>query len=129
MRSFALRAVVASVLAIAGLYGVVVLPGATPAWVPWLFAFAVATMIMALQLLGASAGGRPPGRLVWVFGVCFVILAGGLCAALVHGDVAAGDPLWLGLPAGAAIILYIVGLLPMLVLPIAYALTFDDARP
>ncbi len=33
--------------------------------------------------------------------------------------------LWLGLPARAAIVIYGVGLLPIVVLPIAYALTFE----
>jgi hypothetical protein len=33
--------------------------------------------------------------------------------------------LWLGLPARAAIVIYGVGLLPIFVLPIAYALTFE----
>ncbi|HEX9249550.1 MAG TPA: hypothetical protein VF856_08620, partial [Gemmatimonadaceae bacterium] len=34
--------------------------------------------------------------------------------------------LWLGLPARAAIVIYGVGLLPIVVLPIAYALTFES---
>ncbi|HEX9084509.1 MAG TPA: hypothetical protein VF836_07205, partial [Gemmatimonadaceae bacterium] len=33
--------------------------------------------------------------------------------------------LWLGLPVRAAIVIYGVGLLPIIVLPIAYALTFE----
>jgi hypothetical protein len=32
--------------------------------------------------------------------------------------------LWLGLPARAAIVIYGIGLLPIVVLPIAYAVTF-----
>ena len=34
-------------------------------------------------------------------------------------------PLWLGLPPRAAVVLYVIGFLPVLVLPLAYALTFD----
>jgi hypothetical protein len=33
--------------------------------------------------------------------------------------------LWLGLPARAAMVIYGIGLLPIFVLPIAYALTFE----
>ena len=33
--------------------------------------------------------------------------------------------LWLGLPARAAVVIYGVGLLPVIVLPVAYALTFE----
>jgi hypothetical protein len=50
-------------------------------------------------------------------------MAAGFCAALT--SITDSQELWLGLPRGAAIILYIVGLVPMAVLPIAYALTFD----
>jgi hypothetical protein len=129
MRRFALGAVIGSVTAIAAMYGLVLLPGDPPALVPWVFAVAVATLVMAIQVLGATAGGRKLGWLAWVFGACFLILAGGLTAALLFTNVQAGDRLWLGLPVGAAIVFYVVGLLPMLILPLAYALTFDDARP
>jgi hypothetical protein len=33
--------------------------------------------------------------------------------------------LWLGLPERAAIVIYGIGLLPIIVLPVAYALTFE----
>jgi hypothetical protein len=33
--------------------------------------------------------------------------------------------LWLGLPARAAVVIYGVGLLPIIVLPVAYAMTFE----
>ena len=33
--------------------------------------------------------------------------------------------LWLGLPARAAVVIYGIGLLPIVVLPVAYALTFE----
>jgi len=36
------------------------------------------------------------------------------------------SPLWFGLPARAAVVLYGIGVLPLFVLPIAYALTFDS---
>ncbi len=38
----------------------------------------------------------------------------------------AGARLLLGLPLRAALVLYGVGLLPIVVLPFAYAVTFDD---
>lgn len=37
----------------------------------------------------------------------------------------AGTALWLGLPPRAALVAYIVGILPSLVLPVAYAATFE----
>ncbi|HZE09938.1 MAG TPA: hypothetical protein VE110_14405, partial [Gemmatimonadaceae bacterium] len=34
--------------------------------------------------------------------------------------------LWLGLPIRAALVIYGIGLLPIVVLPVAYALTFES---
>ena len=41
-------------------------------------------------------------------------------------DAGAGAPLYLGLPLRAAIVIYGIGLFPIVVLPIAYALTFGE---
>lgn len=41
------------------------------------------------------------------------------------GGGALGEPLLLGLPRRAAVVVYGVGLLPVFVLPVVYALTFD----
>ena len=60
-----------------------------------------------------------------MFVFIFAVLAVGFICALLPTDVST-DRLYLGLPSGAAIILYIVGLLPMVVLPLAYALTFEQ---
>jgi hypothetical protein len=55
------------------------------------------------------------------------VLAIGFCAALAlpatEGPL---SQLWLGLPAPAAIVIYGIGLLPIIVLPVAYALTFES---
>jgi hypothetical protein len=56
-------------------------------------------------------------------GLTITIVVAGLL--LAWGLPAESEPLWLGLPRRAAIVLYGVGLLPMFVLPVAYALTFD----
>jgi hypothetical protein len=53
-------------------------------------------------------------------------VAGGFAAALVLQTPGESPRLFLGLPAGAAVVLIGIGLLPLLVLPIAYALTFED---
>jgi hypothetical protein len=54
-----------------------------------------------------------------------VVLAAGFALALaLPADERAGSPLYLGLPLRAAIIIYGIGLFPIVVLPIAYALTF-----
>jgi hypothetical protein len=56
----------------------------------------------------------------------FVVLASGFCLALgLPITEARGATLLLGLPIRAAIVIYGIGLLPIVVLPVAYALTFD----
>ena len=47
------------------------------------------------------------------------------CALALPADLGAAEPLLLGLPRRAAIVVYGIGLLPVLVLPVAYALTFE----
>ena len=105
-------------------YASAFLPGGAPALATFAFALATASVMTAILVLGAARKGTRLGRLRWVFAFTFIVLAVGFMLALTQVDVRA-QPLWLGLPRGAAIILYGVGLLPMLVLPVAYALTFE----
>jgi hypothetical protein len=78
------------------------------------------------MILGATRGGRGVGQLKIPFAFVILMLVVGFGAALAlpatEGPL---SRLWLGLPARAAIVIYGVGLLPIFVLPIAYALTFE----
>jgi hypothetical protein len=76
--------------------------------------------------LGAARGARGLGSLKLPFAFVFVVLAMGFCLALAI-PVTAGkhEAILLGLPLRAAIIVYGIGLLPIVVLPVAYAITFD----
>jgi hypothetical protein len=77
------------------------------------------------MILGATRGGRGIGALKIPFAFVALVLVIGFGAALAlpatEGPL---STLWLGLPARAAIVIYGIGLLPIVVLPIAYALTF-----
>ena len=75
--------------------------------------------------LGAARGRAGIGKLKIPFAFVFFVLAGGFCLALGLPDETVNSPLWLGLPLRAAIVIYGIGLLPIVVLPVAYALTFD----
>ena len=78
------------------------------------------------MILGAARGRRGIGPLKIPFAFVVAMLVIGFGAALAlpatEGPL---STLWLGLPARAAIVIYGVGLLPIVVLPIAYALTFE----
>ena len=78
------------------------------------------------MILGAARGRRGIGLLKIPFAFVVAVLAIGFGAALaLPATEGALSKLWLGLPLRAAIVIYGVGLLPVFVLPIAYALTFE----
>jgi hypothetical protein len=90
-----------------------------------LLAVGTALALAGTLALGAERGGRL--GVLWVPVVfVVVIVAGGLLILLVLPPTDPSDPtLVLGLPPRAALLLYGIGLVPTLVVPVAYALTFD----
>ncbi|MGI8545825.1 MAG: hypothetical protein ACR2M1_00595 [Gemmatimonadaceae bacterium] len=119
-------ALVVATCAIAVAYGSAFLPGGAPPWGPWLLALGIPAALGGIMLLGASRGRGGVGRLAWPFAFVILTLAVGFSIALaLPANESASSNLWLGLPLRAAVVLYGVGLLPIIVLPVAYALTFD----
>lgn len=125
-RRTALVALVAGILAIALGYGAAFSRGGTPSWAPWLLALGIPVALGAIMILGAARGRMGIGPLKYPFAFVVATLAIGFGAALAlpatEGPL---SELWLGLPARAAIVIYGIGLLPIIVLPVAYALTFE----
>lgn len=125
-RRVALVALLAGILMIALGYGAAFFPGGTPTWAPWLLAIGIPTALGAIMILGAARGRMGIGPLKYPFAFVVAVLAIGFCAALaLPATESPLSGLWLGLPARAAIVIYGIGLLPIVVLPIAYALTFE----
>ena len=82
-------------------------------------------ILLSLFWIGARPRtGRRPVVLVSALLLLGILMAGCLGAGLVLGQEAAGSPLLLGLPRRAALLLYGIGALPALVIPVAYWLTF-----
>jgi hypothetical protein len=125
-KRIALAAIVASTLAIGGAYASAFAAGGPPVWAGWLFAAGVTGALVATLALGAMRRDRGMGRLVIPFVLVTVLLGAGFVAVFALPELGASEPLLLGLPRRAAIVLYGIGLLPTLVLPVAYALTFAD---
>ncbi|HEX7596444.1 MAG TPA: hypothetical protein VF387_08805 [Gemmatimonadaceae bacterium] len=125
-RRAALVTLFAGVAAIALGYAAAFAPHGTPTWAPWLLALGIPAALGAIMILGATRGGRGVGRLKIPFAFVILMLVIGFGAALAlpatEGPL---SKLWLGLPARAAIVIYGIGLLPIFVLPVAYALTFE----
>ena len=125
-RRAALVALIAGIFAIATGYAAAFLPGGTPAWAPWLLALGIPMALGAIMILGAARGRMGIGPLKYPFAFVVAVLAIGFCAALaIPATEGPLSRLWLGLPARAAMVIYGVGLLPIIVLPVAYALTFE----
>jgi hypothetical protein len=120
-----LKAVVLGTVAAAAAYAAAFLPGGAPPWAPWVMEIAIALMCVGLMAMGAARPGRRLGvlRVPLIFAFVVLVLGFGLALAL-PGSEGVTARLWAGLPARAAIILYGIGILPMLILPLAYALTF-----
>ena len=132
LQNGALLALVLSTGVIAAAYASAFLPGGAPTWGSWALALGLATCMTAITLLGVASGARARSggaaltivlvslAAVWVLmAVCF-----GLALALPP-ESGAEPQLWFGLPRRAAILIYGIGFLPLLVLPFAYAFTFD----
>ncbi len=125
IKRLALPALFVSMLAVAAAYASAFLPGGAPAWAPGAMAVGTAGTLVATMTLGAARNGRI-GRLAIPFAFVFVVVAGGFLLILSLPPIDPASPdLWLGLPPRAAIVLYGIGLLPLLAMPLGYALTFD----
>ena len=127
-RPIALSVLAVAAVAIAAAYASVLLGRPGPAsWAPWSFALGVPATIVAIMVLGASrgrAGGI--GRLLFPMVFVGLALSSGFALALgLPANEGETTTLVLGLPLRAAIILYGIGLMPIVVLPVAYALTFE----
>jgi hypothetical protein len=124
-RRFALATTFLSTCAIGVGYAAAFSSGGTPHWAPWLLALGIPGAIGGIMILGAARGASGIGKLKIPFAFVVIILAIGFCAALAISPEGPGSRLWLGLPLRAAIVIYGIGLLPIIVLPVAYALTFE----
>lgn len=115
---------VAGLLLVATGYAAVLFDVATAAG-PWALAIGSAAVLTALLRLAARRAQRIPRMLHVATLVVFVATTAGFCLALAAPEAATDGPLLLGLPRITAILLLLVGLVPLIVLPIAYASAFD----
>lgn len=125
-RRASLVALFVGIAAIAVGYAAAFRTGGAPGWAPWLLAIGIPVALGAIMILGAARGSRGIGPLKFPFAFVVAVLVIGFGAALaLPATESALSKLWLGLPARAAIVIYGIGLLPIIVLPVAYALTFE----
>jgi hypothetical protein len=125
-RTLARRTLVGSVLGIALGYASAFFASPVASVGPWLLAVCIPVALFATMILGAVRPGRSLGRLAAPFLAVFLLVTGGFVVALLLPAEGVGAALFGGLPRRAAVILYGVGLVPLFLLPLVYAVTFDS---
>jgi MFS family permease len=97
-------------------------------WGARLMALGIAVVIPSIMALGAPLRSRRGQVLGVLLLAVFAVLALAFLAALfLAGDASRQERLFWGFPLPAAIVIYGVGVFPMLLLPLFYALTFEAA--
>ncbi len=97
-------------------------------WAPWCIAIGTCGALMSLMALGAVRRGHMAPVLRWVFALMFIWCAGCFAVALAMPDNEGdGGALLFGFPLRSTIVLLGIAVVPILVFPIAWALTFDSA--
>jgi hypothetical protein len=114
-----------SCAAIGGAYALAFLPGGPPSWAAWGVALGSAGALSSMMALGATRRGRVRPVAAAACVLTFAVVAGAFAAALLLPPEPADAPLLLGLPLRASLVLYGVGVVPLLFLPLTYALSFD----
>ena len=128
MKRLLIRLLAASCGLVAIAYAAMFVSATPPSWAPIALAIGANGVIMTLMAIGAVRHDTMPRSLVWTFVGLFVLCAGAFVVALLMpAQEGVGGPLLLGLPLRSAIVLYGVGVLPIAILPFAYALTFDSS--
>jgi hypothetical protein len=121
-----LAALILSCSAIAGAYVLAFLPGGAPPLAAWGLALGSAGVLSAILALGAARRGRLRPAALIASVLTFLTVGGAFAAALLlPANEGVHAVIVLGFPLRTAIVLYGVGIVPMLFLPIAYAVSFD----
>lgn len=118
-----------STLLIALVYGALLFTPPT-SFTNLLLAIGISGASTSVMAFGLPRHSRRARNVVAVtLGLTFLLTTAGFAFALRASAPTAASRLLLGLPAGAAVLIYVVGMLPLIVLPIVYAFTFDKSRP
>ena len=98
-----------------------------PTWGVWAMILGSALTMAAATAMGAGNSHVPRAGVRFVAVFLFVVITAGFGVPLLLPAEVADSPLILGLPLRAAIEIYGVGLLPIVVLPLMFARYFRSA--
>ena len=86
----------------------------------------VTGLSLGVTALGALRQGRRSPVVIGALALTGVCIAAGFALALLLPDEGGAEPLVLGFPVRAAAVIWLVGVVPLFVFPVAYAMSFDD---
>jgi hypothetical protein len=128
LKSSILGLVVLSLIVVGAGYAGSFASGGPTAWAPWCLSTGTCGALMSLMALGAVRRGRIAPVLRWVFAGMFLWCGGCFAVALaLPANEGAGGTLLFGFPLRSTIVLLGVAVVPILVFPLAWALTFDSS--
>jgi hypothetical protein len=122
-----LASLVAGLLAVAAAYVAVLLPGSAPAWPAWSVGAGICLLLFGLLDLGAGRRDGRPAAVRLVFAGTALWLAVGFLGILWSTPSNLDTPFFWGLPLPAAWMIYVLGIGPALILPVAWAILFRSA--
>jgi hypothetical protein len=93
---------------------------------PWALALGATLVLTAMLWLGGRRRGRLPRALAVACALAALATFGGFAYALLAPAPTADGALLFGLPRTTAILLALVGVVPMLALPLLYAAAFRE---
>lgn len=99
--------------------------GVAAAAAPWWLATGTTGALAGIAVLGAARRGRPTPVLAATVALSFASVLAGLLVPLLLPAPDATASLLLGLPRPTTILLLFVGVVPLVLLPLAYAYAFD----
>ena len=116
---------VLGLLAVSLAYGALI-TGVGGAAAPWLLALGSTSVLAGLACLGAARRAARGATLAVAIGIAFTAVGTGLLLALVLPAPTVDGPILLGLPRVTTVLLLLTGLVPLLLLPVAFALAFAE---
>jgi len=119
--------VIGGTIAIGAAYAAAIALRTAPWWAPWLLVVGAAGASVGLFVMGAATRGPVSRPIAALLGALFIVLVVSFGAALaLPAGEGPGGRLILGLPTRLAIVFYGIGFVPLIALPLAYALSFTE---
>ena len=97
-----------------------------PTWGVWCMIVGSALCMASATAMGAANSHVRPARVAMAAGFLFVVIAAGFGVPLLLAPDAVDAPLVLGLPLRVAIEFYGIGLLPVFMMPVLFAIEFKS---